>query len=121
MIDITDAQSVYWDNVNAAGGIDGWTVELVIEDTNYNVEQHIEKYEKIREEVVAISQSTGSPTHCRCPSHTELMLQGSPSSHVVPEGSGLLSHRPVSRSHSPTEHPPFSSEQSVSAPTQSPD
>ncbi|MFV1971490.1 MAG: ABC transporter substrate-binding protein [Acidimicrobiia bacterium] len=63
VIDITDAQKVYWDNVNAAGGIDGWTVELVIEDTNYNVEQHIEKYEKIRGDVVAISQSTGSPTN----------------------------------------------------------
>ena len=63
VIDITDAQKVYWDNLNAAGGIDGWTVELVIEDTNYNVEQHNEKYQKIREEVVAISQSTGSPTN----------------------------------------------------------
>ena len=63
VIDITDAQKVYWDNVNAAGGIDGWTIELIIEDTNYNVEQHIEKYEKIRGEVVAISQSTGSPTN----------------------------------------------------------
>ena len=63
VIDITDAQKVYWDNVNAAGGIDGWTVELVIEDTNYNVEQHLEKYEKIREDVVAIVQSTGSPTN----------------------------------------------------------
>ncbi|MEE8456562.1 MAG: ABC transporter substrate-binding protein [Acidimicrobiia bacterium] len=63
VIDITDAQKVYWDLLNAAGGIDGWTVELVIEDTNYNVEQHIEKYEKIRGDVVAISQSTGSPTN----------------------------------------------------------
>ena len=63
VIDITDAQKVYWDNVNAAGGIDGWTVELVIEDTNYNVEQHQEKYEKIRGDVAAISQSTGSPTN----------------------------------------------------------
>lgn len=61
--DITDAQKVYWDNVNDAGGLaDGWTVELVIEDTNYNVEQHMEKYEVLRNEVVAISQSTGSPT-----------------------------------------------------------
>ncbi|MGI9667694.1 MAG: ABC transporter substrate-binding protein [Acidimicrobiia bacterium] len=60
--DITDAQKLYWDNVNAAGGIDGWTVELVIEDTNYNNEQHQEKYAKLREEVLAISQSTGSPT-----------------------------------------------------------
>ena len=63
VIDITDAQKVYWDNLNAAGGMDGWTVELVIEDTNYNVEQHIEKYNKIREDVAAISQSTGSPTN----------------------------------------------------------
>jgi ABC-type branched-subunit amino acid transport system substrate-binding protein len=63
VIDITDAQKVYWDNVNAAGGVDGWTVELVVEDTNYNLEQHQEKYAKLREEVVAISQSTGSPTN----------------------------------------------------------
>ena len=63
VIDITDAQSVYWDILNAAGGIDGWTVNLIIEDTNYNVEQHIEKYEKIRSQVIAISQSTGSPTN----------------------------------------------------------
>ena len=62
VIDITDAQQVYWDNVNANGGIDGWTVELLIEDTNYNVEQQLEKYEKIKDDVVAISQSTGSPT-----------------------------------------------------------
>ncbi len=61
--DITDATSVFWDQVNANGGLtDGWTVELVIEDTNYNVEQHMEKYAKLREEVVAITQSTGSPT-----------------------------------------------------------
>ncbi|MDK1027010.1 MAG: ABC transporter substrate-binding protein, partial [Actinomycetota bacterium] len=53
VIDITDAQSVYWDRLNAAGGIDGWTVNLIIEDTNYDVEQHIEKYEKIRGDVVA--------------------------------------------------------------------
>lgn len=63
VIDITDAQKVYWDNVNAAGGIDGWTVELVIEDTNYNVDQHLEKYENLRNQVLAITQSTGSPTN----------------------------------------------------------
>jgi ABC-type branched-subunit amino acid transport system substrate-binding protein len=63
VVDITDAQIAFWDDVNANGGIDGWTVELVIEDTNYNVEQHIEKYEKIRESVLALGQSTGSPTN----------------------------------------------------------
>jgi len=61
--DIADAQIAYWDDVNANGGIDGWTVNLVIEDTNYNVDQHIEKYEKIRNDVVALGHSTGSPTN----------------------------------------------------------
>lgn len=59
--DIVAAQEVYFDQVNAAGGIAGRQVELVIEDTNYNVDQHRQKYEAIRDRVVAISQSTGSP------------------------------------------------------------
>jgi ABC-type branched-subunit amino acid transport system substrate-binding protein len=63
VVDITDSQLAFWDDVNANGGIDGWTVEIVVEDTNYNVEQHIEKYEKIRDEVLALGQSTGSPTN----------------------------------------------------------
>ena len=63
VVDITDAQTAFWDDVNANGGIDGWKVELIIEDTNYNVEQHIEKYEKIRDQVLALGQSTGSPTN----------------------------------------------------------
>jgi ABC-type branched-subunit amino acid transport system substrate-binding protein len=58
--DIVAAQSVYWDMINAAGGIDGWTVRYVIEDTKSNSAQHLEKYELIRGEVVAISLSTGS-------------------------------------------------------------
>lgn len=63
IVDVADAQKVYWDKINAEGGIDGWTVNVIIEDTNYNVEQHIEKYERIRDDVVAISESTGSPTN----------------------------------------------------------
>jgi len=63
VVDITDAQTAYWENVNANGGIDGWKVEMIVEDTNYNVEQHIEKYEKIRNDVLALGQSTGSPTN----------------------------------------------------------
>jgi ABC-type branched-subunit amino acid transport system substrate-binding protein len=63
VVDITDAQTAFWDNVNANGGLDGWTIEMIVEDTNYNVEQHIEKYEKIRGEVLALGQSTGSPTN----------------------------------------------------------
>lgn len=58
--DIVAAQSVYWDAVNDAGGINGWMLRYIIEDTNSNTDQHIEKYEQIRDEVAAISLSTGS-------------------------------------------------------------
>jgi len=63
VLDIVDAQQVYWEGVNEAGGIGGeWTVEVLVEDTAYNVEQHVEKWEALRGEVVAFTQSTGSPT-----------------------------------------------------------
>ena len=58
--DVVAAQSVYWDAVNAAGGVGGWTVRYIVEDTSSNTAQHLEKYEQIREDVVAISLSTGS-------------------------------------------------------------
>jgi ABC-type branched-subunit amino acid transport system substrate-binding protein len=58
--DVVAAQSVYWDALNAAGGIDGWTVRYLVEDTASNPEQHLEKYLEIRDDVIAISLSTGS-------------------------------------------------------------
>jgi ABC-type branched-subunit amino acid transport system substrate-binding protein len=62
VIDINDAMKVYYDNLNANGGIDGWTIDYIVEDTNYNVEQHLEKYEALRNEVLALTASTGTPT-----------------------------------------------------------
>ncbi|MEX0667631.1 MAG: ABC transporter substrate-binding protein, partial [Acidimicrobiia bacterium] len=59
--DIVAAQEVYWDLVNEGGGIAGRQIELNVQDTNYNVDQHRTLYEQIREEVAIISQSTGSP------------------------------------------------------------
>ncbi len=58
--DVVASQTVYWDALNAAGGIDGWTVQYIVEDTASNIAQHVEKYEEIRSEVLAISLSTGS-------------------------------------------------------------
>ncbi len=61
-VDIVDAQVAYWEDVvNANGGIAGRNVVPVIEDTGYNVATHGEKYTKIVDEVVAFSNSTGSP------------------------------------------------------------
>jgi ABC-type branched-subunit amino acid transport system substrate-binding protein len=58
--DVVAAQTVYWDALNDAGGIDGWTVRYLVEDTASNTAQHLEKYKELRDEVVTISLSTGS-------------------------------------------------------------
>lgn len=58
---IVTGHEVYWENVNANGGINGLEVELVIEDNAYDVTTHLQKYEEIRNEVAAIGHSTGSP------------------------------------------------------------
>jgi ABC-type branched-subunit amino acid transport system substrate-binding protein len=58
---IVAGQEAYWSYVNANGGIEGLQVELVVEDTGYDVPQHVTLYEKLKDSVVAIGHSTGSP------------------------------------------------------------
>ncbi|MDJ0791159.1 MAG: ABC transporter substrate-binding protein [Acidimicrobiia bacterium] len=58
--DVVDAQRVYWERINDEGGIAGWTVELEVADTRNDVLRHIEAYEQLRTEVLAISHATGS-------------------------------------------------------------
>jgi ABC-type branched-subunit amino acid transport system substrate-binding protein len=58
---IIAGQQMYWAWVNANGGIGGLEVLMEIRDTNYQVEQHIAAYDEIRDQVVAISHTTGSP------------------------------------------------------------
>ena len=60
-VDIVNAQLAYWEKVNAEGGIDGRMVKPIVEDTVYNVDTHEEQYLKIVDDIVAISNSTGSP------------------------------------------------------------
>jgi ABC-type branched-subunit amino acid transport system substrate-binding protein len=62
VIDINDAMQVYYDTLNANGGIDGWMIDYQVLDTNYNVEQHLEQYEALRNDVLALTASTGTPT-----------------------------------------------------------
>jgi ABC-type branched-subunit amino acid transport system substrate-binding protein len=59
-IDVTDALEVYWDGVNAAGGIQGWTVDLVIADTRGDPAQWRDAYEELEPRVLAIAQAFGS-------------------------------------------------------------
>lgn len=65
VVEIVEAQEVYFEMVNDNGGIAGRQVELVIEDNGYDVTKHQEIYERQRAEsddgVVWFSESTGSP------------------------------------------------------------
>ena len=53
--------NAYWADVNAHGGIHGMQVELVYRDTVYSVDNHVQFYEELKDEVVAFGHSTGSP------------------------------------------------------------
>ena len=59
---LTAGGDVYWERVNAAGGIAGkYKVEIVKEDNQYDAGQTKQKYTKIKEEVVMFSQILGTP------------------------------------------------------------
>ncbi len=58
---IVAGQEAYWAALNAAGGINGLMVEPITRDTGYEAPRHISLYEELKEEVVAFSQSTGTP------------------------------------------------------------
>lgn len=58
----TEGQRVYFDALNAAGGIDGWTVELEAIDTQYDPQIHKQVYNEASGDIAMVSQSVGSPT-----------------------------------------------------------
>jgi ABC-type branched-subunit amino acid transport system substrate-binding protein len=58
---IVTGHEAYWENVNANGGIGGLQVELVPVDTAYDPPTHVQRYEELKDEVVAFGHSTGSP------------------------------------------------------------
>lgn len=62
---IVDTYEAYFDRVNENGGIAGRQVEVVVEDSGYDVATNVENYAELSEEseegVVMIGNSTGSP------------------------------------------------------------
>jgi ABC-type branched-subunit amino acid transport system substrate-binding protein len=58
---IAEGIRVYWEDVNANGGVNGYTVELEVVDTQYVVDNHVQLYEEMSDNVVALQHSTGSP------------------------------------------------------------
>ncbi len=58
---VTAGADAFWKDVNARGGVHGLRVELVYRDTMYSVDNHVQFYEEVKDEVVAFGHSTGSP------------------------------------------------------------
>lgn len=61
VVDLIDAQLVFWSDLNESGGIAGRQIELLIEDTAYDLDRHQAAYEDLKDQVVFFSHSTGSP------------------------------------------------------------
>ncbi len=60
VVDVLDAQVAFWAKVNDEGGIAGRQVELLINNTGYDVETHGEQYQAMKDRVVMFAHSTGS-------------------------------------------------------------
>jgi ABC-type branched-subunit amino acid transport system substrate-binding protein len=52
----------YFDHVNDNGGIDGYKVKFLEEDTQYDPQLEVQKYNQIRTQVLMIADSLGAPT-----------------------------------------------------------
>ncbi|MEV4574144.1 ABC transporter substrate-binding protein [Nonomuraea jabiensis] len=64
-VPITDAQKAFWARVNKAGGIGGkYEVDVTtyVRDNKYNPEVHRQVYNEIKDHVLALAQTLGSPT-----------------------------------------------------------
>jgi len=58
---VVAGHQAYFKALNARGGIDGWKIELAVEDTGYQPQQHVQAYNEIKGDI-AILNSFGSPT-----------------------------------------------------------
>lgn len=60
--DITNAQALYWEKQNAGDKVCGkYTVKLEVKDHGYATQQGVSLYSSIRDDVLAIEQTIGSP------------------------------------------------------------
>ena len=59
--DITNAHVLYWDQVNEDGGVCDRQIELDVKDTGYVPQQGVQLYAGMKESVLAMQQTIGSP------------------------------------------------------------
>ncbi len=53
---------VFFDSVNASGGVDGYKVKFLEEDTQYSPQLEVQLYNQIHTKVAMIADSLGTPT-----------------------------------------------------------
>ena len=58
---VAAGHETFFKALNAAGGIDGWKVQLATEDTGYQPQLHVQGFNKIKGDI-ALLNSFGSPT-----------------------------------------------------------
>jgi ABC-type branched-subunit amino acid transport system substrate-binding protein len=58
---ITQADKLYWDEQNKAGGVCGRQVKLIIKDHGYDPQTAVTQYRDIASQVAALQQVVGSP------------------------------------------------------------
>lgn len=56
------AAQMFWDDVNAKGGVCGRKVQLIIENHGYNPQTAVSEYQQIQPNILALQQLLGSPT-----------------------------------------------------------
>jgi ABC-type branched-subunit amino acid transport system substrate-binding protein len=57
---LTRGIEVFFDDINANGGIDGYKVNLVEKDTQYDPQQQVVQYNAIRNQVLMLAESLGT-------------------------------------------------------------
>ncbi|MGI5415814.1 ABC transporter substrate-binding protein [Actinomadura luteofluorescens] len=58
---LTQAQQLYFEQLNAQGGVCGRKVELVVRDHGYDVQKAVAAYSEMQSSVIGIAQFVGSP------------------------------------------------------------
>ncbi|HVB20495.1 MAG TPA: ABC transporter substrate-binding protein [Ktedonobacteraceae bacterium] len=61
-IPLANGVKAYFDHVNDNGGVDGFKVKFLEEDTQYNPQIEVQKYNQIRNQVLMIADSLGTAT-----------------------------------------------------------
>lgn len=61
-IPLANGVKAWFGHVNDNGGIDGFTVKFLEEDTQYNPQLEVQKYNQIHNQVLMIADSLGTPT-----------------------------------------------------------